>query len=368
MSDEAIASSGTFQDSLGELQMQFGAVANELTVSLLPVLQDTLIPFIQDQVIPAIKWFADLVGGLFTWFASLSPEMQIAIGVLVGLVAIIGPILMGLGQFILMISALSKVTVIQTAVTWLLTTAFWANPVFWLIAGIVALIAIVWLLASNWDAVVSFLSGIWEWIKTAFKTMLDGIVQAVQWWFKTVMGFWKALFDGIIYIFVHFNILSLLNDYILKPFLGFDLFEIGKDVIQGFLDGAGSLLKTIGKFFLNLLPDWIKIPFKLALGIKSPSKIFAGYGENIGLGLIGGMEDTLSNIKSVAEDMGNVAIQGISAPKTNELLTGDILMGGNNNAPLTQTIEVKFGDQIYRQIIEGINREQRLAGKTLIEV
>lgn len=368
MSDEAISSSGEFQDSLNELQMQFGGITNELAISLLPILQDSLIPFIQTTVVPAIQGFAQAIGGVFTWFQSLSPQMQGIIVILVGLFAVIGPLLMGLGQFILMISALSKVTIIQTAVTWLLNTAFWANPITWVVAGIIALIAIVWLLIANFDKVSAFLTDLWEAWKTGFKQIVDTVVKVFNDLWTTVSGIFKKIFDGVIYAFVHFNIFSLLNDYILKPFLGFDLFKVGKDVIQGFLDGAGSLLKTIGNFFLNLIPNWIKIPFKLALGIKSPSKVFAGYGENIGLGLVNGMESTVGEIKSMAGSMANVVSDGYSAPKTNDLLSGDILTGGNNNVPLTQVIEVKFGDQIYRTIIDGVNREQRLAGKTLIEV
>ncbi|SEC98945.1 hypothetical protein [Arthrobacter woluwensis] len=37
-------------------------------------------------------------------------------------------------------------------------------------------------------------------------------------------------------------------------------------MIQGLLNGAGSLLSSIGSFFLNQLPGWIVGPFKAALG------------------------------------------------------------------------------------------------------
>ena len=69
------------------------------------------------------------------------------------------------------------------------------------------------------------------------------------------------------------------------------LLDTGKNVVQGLLDGAGSLLSTIGTFFLDKIPGWIKGPFKKALGIHSPSKVFHGYGANIIHGLVNGLDD-----------------------------------------------------------------------------
>jgi hypothetical protein len=71
--------------------------------------------------------------------------------------------------------------------------------------------------------------------------------------------------------------------------LGSLLWNAGKSMIQGLLDGAGSLLRNIGHFFLDLLPGWIRGPFEHVLGISSPSTVFAEYGRNIGQGLIGGL-------------------------------------------------------------------------------
>lgn len=71
--------------------------------------------------------------------------------------------------------------------------------------------------------------------------------------------------------------------------LGSLLYNKGREIIQGLLDGAGSLLKNIGNFFLSKLPSWIVEPFKRALGIASPSKVFAELGVNISEGLLSGV-------------------------------------------------------------------------------
>lgn len=73
--------------------------------------------------------------------------------------------------------------------------------------------------------------------------------------------------------------------------MGKVLYGKGKDLITGLLDGAGSLLKKIGDFFLDKVPGWIKGAFKSALGISSPSKVFKAYGKNIVEGLVLGLDD-----------------------------------------------------------------------------
>lgn len=74
------------------------------------------------------------------------------------------------------------------------------------------------------------------------------------------------------------------------------LFSAGQNVVQGLLDGIRSLAGSIGKFFLDLLPGWIVGPFKAALGIHSPSRVFAGFGENIGEGVMLGVGRTEKKI------------------------------------------------------------------------
>lgn len=111
-----------------------------------------------------------------------------------------------------------------------------------------------------------------EWAKAAWNWLRDKMPENVQ-------GFmdWIAGIGG--------RILDKLGDG------GKLLFDFGKNIIQGLLDGAGSLLSKLGEFLLDKVPGWIKEPFKKAMGIASPSKVFKGYGQNIGEGLIIGLDN-----------------------------------------------------------------------------
>lgn len=71
--------------------------------------------------------------------------------------------------------------------------------------------------------------------------------------------------------------------------LGTLLYDAGKHVIQGLINGikasGGSLINTVK----GVAEDWVAGPFKHVLGMKSPSKVFHGYGLNIMQGLANGI-------------------------------------------------------------------------------
>lgn len=102
------------------------------------------------------------------------------------------------------------------------------------------------------------------------------------------------------------------------------LFDYGKNLVQGLLDGAGSLLSKIGEFFLDKIPGWIKEPFKKAMGIASPSKVMAGFGRNVGQGLVVGINDMAPQVQAATTALADVvASTPIAAPQLQAQLTTD---------------------------------------------
>lgn len=73
------------------------------------------------------------------------------------------------------------------------------------------------------------------------------------------------------------------------------LFNIGMDIVRGLLNGAKSMLSSVGNFFTKELPNKIKTNIKSALGIGSPSKVFRAFG----VFLIDGLIIGLSNLARV---------------------------------------------------------------------
>lgn len=71
-------------------------------------------------------------------------------------------------------------TKIATAAQWLFNAAMLANPITWVIIGVVALIAAIVLLVKNWDTVVEALGKAWDFLKTVFKAGVDYAINKVK--------------------------------------------------------------------------------------------------------------------------------------------------------------------------------------------
>lgn len=220
-------------------------------------------------------------------------------------------------------------TATWTAIQWLLNAAMTANPIGLIVLAIVGLVAVLVIAYKKSETfrnivkgafakVLTAVKAVWNWIKSNWPLLLAilagpiGLIVLfmVKNWKKikdTISTAWTniktAVSDGIgkVVEFVKGMPTKVLNS--LKNF-GSLLYNTGKDLIQGLLDGAGSLLSKIGSFFLDKLPAWIREPFKKALGIASPSKVFYGYGENLMDGLMNAIKNKKAN---VADSMKKVA-------------------------------------------------------------
>ena len=84
--------------------------------------------------------------------------------------------------------------------------------------------------------------------------------------------------------------------------LGGVLFSAGAAVVQGFIDGIGSMIGAVvnkAKEIANAIPG----PIKNLLGIQSPSKVMAEVGKNVGEGLAQGMDNISPEVAKAAQDL-----------------------------------------------------------------
>lgn len=208
----------------------------------------------------------------------------------------------------------------RMAAAWLLAL----GPIGLIIAAVAGAVA---LIIANWQTVSTFMSNLWQGIQN--------VVGAVVGWISDHWQLLLAIITGpvglaVLFVIQHFqqiqnavanvigsvaNFFGSLPGRILGAIgnLGGILYNAGRDMIQGLLNGAGSLLSSIGSFFLNKLPGWIQGPFKSALGIHSPSKVFAGFGANISQGLANGVAANASAVTGAMSDLADSAINGFGA-------------------------------------------------------
>lgn len=105
-------------------------------------------------------------------------------------------------------------TKIWTAAQWAFSAALWANPITWVVAGIIALIAAGVLLWKYWDEVTAFFLKAWEWIKEAFSNF-----DPLGWISEKLNALWEWL-------------------------NGFSLFQSGVELLKTLTDGIVSMAKA----------------------------------------------------------------------------------------------------------------------------
>lgn len=325
-----LAEDSTAVTALFSLRDAFISLAGFLTATVIPALGSVAQFILQNQ--QPIIIIAGLIAALYIpgWIAlgvaSVVNSIKAAASWVVTQAAAIAAGVVHSAQVIGMVAgwvlmgAQSLLGAAKVAAAWLIAM----GPIGLVIAAVVGVVALVvanWDTVKNatktaWDAVVGAVSGAFEAVKSAVSTALEfvknlflnftgpGLIikhwdtikektreawEAVK---SAVSGAWTsvttAVTEGIgsavsLVTGLPGKIVSALGN------LGSTLYQKGKDLINGLLNGAGSILKDIGKFFLDKVPSFIRGPFESALGIASPSKVFAGYGVNIGEGLVSGM-------------------------------------------------------------------------------
>lgn len=124
---------------------------------------------------PAMERVVDLVGQIAGWFANLSPETQAMIATIAGVVAIIAPLLLGLGKLSFAISSImSLMSVLGPALGGILSTL---GPI---VIAIAAVIAIGVLLYKNWDTIKAKAIAAWNLVKTTITNAVNNAVSSVK--------------------------------------------------------------------------------------------------------------------------------------------------------------------------------------------
>lgn len=159
MSTQNIEAADAFRRQLSTLTESIGAIVREIGVGVMPIMQG-FVELLQKSVVPAIR-------SVVQWFTDLSPTTKIVIGVVAGLAAAFGPLLVALG------SVMTLWPLIGAA----MTAA--AGPAGLILAAIGALTAAGITLVREWDSVkLQFLLA-WTAMKDAVFNGVSKILHAL---------------------------------------------------------------------------------------------------------------------------------------------------------------------------------------------
>ena len=179
---EAIANSEGSAKSMADTMM--GGAKGALT-EMKSALEGVAIT-IGERLTPFIEKLADGVSKLCTWFQSLSPETQTFLMVVAGLIALLGPLLLLIGSTV---SLFANLSIVAGALG--ISIGALCAP-FLIVAGVIAgVIAIGYLLVSNWDWIKEKASelgqkisdtwnSICEWVSNAWDTICNVVQVGVM--------------------------------------------------------------------------------------------------------------------------------------------------------------------------------------------
>lgn len=229
-----------------------------------------------------------------------------------------GPLLMGLrmaGTAIMFIGRALLLNPIGLAITGIAVAAF--------------------LIYKYWAPISGFFSKGWALVKASFNTTWS--------WFKTLPGLFK---------------------------------QMGADLINGLIGGITSKLSALKNTMLAMGSS-VKGWFADKLGIKSPSRVFMGFGSNIGQGAEMGIKNALPGVKSAVSKLAGVALAGAAfagggAAMAGGHVTGHGAAGGGINITFSPQITITGGGAGAREGVQealsmGVRDLERMMRRVIAE-
>ena len=183
---EAIANSDGVAQSMSDTMMQG---MNGALTEMKSALEGVAIT-IGERLTPFIEKIADKISDLCNWFKNLSPETQTFIMVVAGLLAALGPLLIIIGSAI---SLFAKLSIVAGALG--ISIGALCSP-FLIVVGVIAgIIAIGYLLVSNWDWIKEKAAQLGEIVVDAWNSMCDWISDACSNIGKWISDTWNSVCD-----------------------------------------------------------------------------------------------------------------------------------------------------------------------------
>ncbi len=186
--------------------------------------------------------------------------------------------------------------------------------------------------AVAFNSIMATISSIWISIKNTISTLIDSII-------STISGKFESMKTAI------FEKMSMVKDVIktawneAQSFLEkINLIEVGKNVIQGLINGIKSMIGEVGKA-IKKIADSITDGIKDALDIHSPSRVTTKLGIFTGQGFVNGIKATIAEISKQSRAMA-AAVTGNLPTDYDFSVSGSSGSSPAVNAGINQTVNI----------------------------
>lgn len=290
---------------------------------------------------PVLSGIADIILKVSEWIQD-NPTLAATITAIITVIGILMGIFLAISPIITALTGLSAALGVGIGAI--------ATPVLIVVGVITALIAIGVALYKNWDEVKAKCSEIWTAISDFFSNIVDKIKSAVVEKFNSIK---QSISDKMNQVK---DSISDIWNKVMDFLYDIDLFQIGKDIIQGLIDGVKDMANSVVNSVKGVVDSAIE-GAKNLLGIHSPSKVFMEFGEYTGEGFINGIMEMKNAVAKAGQDMADASIPNINQPNFKSLEgntgTGDIILYTTNNSYLDEKI---IATETTKQVIRNINR------------
>lgn len=202
---------------------------------------------------------------------------------------------------------------------------------------------------SQMDNIRNTVSTIWDAVKTIFSNLIEAIKTVVKQKFTDMVNSVKEKMDD-----VKRRIEDGWNNAV-KFLKNIDLRQIGKDIIQGLINGIRSMIGAVS----NAIKDVTSVitgKVKSILQIKSPSRVMMAIGEDTGEGLAIGIADTRKDVERAAQGLADAAI-------VNPKMTAGSAFRSQLSSTIANEVDVSSRDTMLAHAIESL--EGKLANLTV---
>lgn len=195
---------------------------------------------------------------------------------------------------------------LMAAAQWVLNASVMGFPLMWIIAAIAAVIAIGFLLYSNWGIIVAGGKALWGDFTATVSNLLSG---GIGEWATLLLNF--SPFGILWSLFT--SALSMLGIQVPEQFRSFGSFIVD-GLIGGITGRLGALRDTVVGAATSAA-GW----FKEKLGIASPSKVFTQFGGWISEGAANGIDAGQAGVRAAALAMAGAALVPVGAAQAGDI-------------------------------------------------
>jgi TP901 family phage tail tape measure protein len=151
----------------------------------------------------------------------------------------------------------------------------------------------------------------WAVIQAAFSTAINFVLGLIGFFAKVFTGDFSGALESAK------NTASRIWQNIVSIFKSINLADIGRNIIQGLINGLKSMGSAVSKA-VSGIAGAIPAKIKSFLGIHSPSRVLMELGEFSGEGFAKGIKSMIGEVKGATADMASAAVPSLAydAPRT----------------------------------------------------